>query len=106
MLELIALLAALAICIWTPIEARKVRAGWMRKSFKGSHAEFVAKYRQQLAVIGWVGLVLGIGNLSLGLLGMEDMARQAVKLLAGVIWLAASGISILTRRRLPPPVAA
>ncbi len=102
MLELIALLAAVVVCIWTPIETRKVRGGWMRKNFKGGHAEFVAKYRRQLTVMGWIGLVLGVLNLGLGLLA-DGTTGLVVKLVAGAIWIAAGVVSMASRRLLDSP---
>jgi hypothetical protein len=102
-LELIALLAALALCIWTPIETRKVRSGWVRKNFKGTRDEFMVKYRRQLAVFMWVGLVLGLGNIALALFMPGGDAYQIVKLLAGIIWLAASGVMFASRRALEAP---
>lgn len=105
MLELIALIAAVAVCIWTPIETRKVRDGWVRKNFKGTREEFVTKYRRQLTVIGWVGLVLGALNLVIALVASSEPG-MIVKLIAGVIWLAAGGISMWSRRILDEPRAA
>lgn len=105
MLELIALIAALAVCVWTPIEARKVRDGWMRKNFQGTREEFVTKYRRQLTVIGWVGLVLGTLNLVLALVASSEPG-MIVKLIAGIIWLMAGGISLWCRRILDEPRAA
>jgi len=102
MLELIALVAALVICVWTPIETRKVRDGWMRKNFKGTREEFVTKYRRQLTVIGWVGLVLGALNLVIALIAASEPG-VIVKLIAGIIWLAAGGISLWSRRILDQP---
>ncbi|TWT00308.1 hypothetical protein [Reyranella sp. CPCC 100927] len=102
MLELIALVAALVLCVWTPIETRKVRDGWMRKNFQGTHAEFVAKYRRQLTVIGWVGMVLGTLNLVLAAVAASEPGF-IVKLIAGIIWLVAGGISLWSRRILDEP---
>ncbi|TXL71460.1 hypothetical protein FHP25_29980 [Vineibacter terrae] len=102
MLELIALVAAVVVCIWTPIETRKVRGGWMRKNFKGDHAEFVAKYRRQLTVMSWIGLVLGVLNIALGLVA-DGTAGLVVKLVAGAIWIAAGIVSMTSRRILDLP---
>lgn len=102
MLELITLLAALVLCVWTPIEARKVRSGWMRKNFKGGHAEFVAKYRHQLAVMGWVGLALGILNIGLGALAANE-ASLVVKLVVGGLWIVGGVVSFASRRLLNAP---
>lgn len=102
MLELIALIAALAMCVWTPIETRKVRNGWVRRNFQGTREEFVAKYRRQLTVFFWVGLVLGLGNIALSFVftGEGDGARQTIKLVAGAIWLAAGVVSLVSRQQL------
>jgi hypothetical protein len=105
MLELIALIAALALCVWTPIETRKVRNGWMRKNFRGTPAEFVAAYRRQLKIFVWVGGVLGAGNVVLGLVADAGSPQQIVKIVAGVIWLAAAIVSFVSRRQLDAPMA-
>lgn len=104
MLELIALLAALALCIWTPIETRKVRNGWVRKNFKGTREEFVVKYRRQLTMFIWLGGVLGLGNLALALFTAGGDGYQIAKVVAGAIWLAASIVAFASRRSLDQPV--
>lgn len=103
MLELIALLAAVGLCIWTPIETRKVRNGWVRKKFKGTPAEFVTAYRRQLMVFVWVGGVLGLANIGLGLTMGQDDPGYIVKIVAGVIWLIAGAVSFVSRRQLDAP---
>jgi hypothetical protein len=103
MLEIIALVAALVLCVWTPIETRKVRNGWVRKKFKGTPAEFVTAYRRQLHVFTWVGGVLGLGNITLAAILDAGDPRQIVKIVAGGIWLVAAAISFYSRRQLDVP---
>jgi hypothetical protein len=103
MLEMIALLAALALCVWTPIETRKVRNGWVRKKFKGTPAEFVTAYRRQLRVFTWVGAVLGLGNIALAATIDAGDVRQIVKIVSGAIWLVAAAVSFHSRRQLDTP---
>ncbi len=42
MLELISIVAALALCILIPIEVGEIRGGWVRQSFAGDQARFLA----------------------------------------------------------------
>jgi hypothetical protein len=38
--------------VWTPIQARRVRDGWVRPNFTGTREEFVAKHRRYLKRTG------------------------------------------------------
>ena len=49
MLELIAMVAGIVICVLVPIEVGKIRRGWVRPKFAGDRAKFLAAYRKQLA---------------------------------------------------------
>ena len=48
MLELISIICSLAICILTPIEVHKIRAGRVRKGFAGDRAKHIAAFDKQL----------------------------------------------------------
>jgi hypothetical protein len=79
MLEIIALVAAVVVIVWTPIEAAKVRGGWVRGNFKGTAEDFRARYRKQIAFTGWLGIKLGIA----------------------AAWAAAGAVAFWCRARLP-----
>ena len=111
MLELIALVAAIAVLIMTPIEVGKIQKGWIRKSFKGDHAAFVAAYMKQLKFLTIIGIALGIINIGLGVVETTPYENY-VKYFAGLLWLAVSVVSYLSRNKLaampavPPSTAA
>lgn len=98
MLELIALICAAVLIVWTPIEARKVAGGWVRKRHKGTPEQFRVQYRRQLTLFLWLGLVLGLANIGLGLLLEENATRSMVKLVIGVVWLGVAVSAFLGRR--------
>jgi hypothetical protein len=99
MLELISLACALVICVLTPIEVGKIRAGWVNKKFDGDRDRFIAAYRKQLKMLLWLGVGFGALTIGLGLIE-SNVAEQAFKLVAGVIWFAVAGISLVSQRQL------
>ncbi len=100
MLELIALIGAVILIVWTPIEARRVAGGWVRPKHKGTPEAFRRQYRRQLSVLIWIGVVLGLGNLGLAALPDQDDARRMVKVVIGVLWLGVAISAGVSRRRL------
>ena len=95
MLELIAMVAGLAVCVWLPIEMGKIRKGWVHKKFAGDRPKFLAAYRKQLKMLMWLGLVFGV--LGIGLAAVEDRHGEViVKLIGAVIWFAVSGIAFFS----------
>ena len=105
MFDLISILASLALCIIIPLEASKVRHGWVRKNFVGDRAAFVAAYRKQLRLLIWLGLLFGV--LGVTLAPLEDHARDAtLKVIAGLMWFVVAGLSFFSLRTLESPPAA
>lgn len=98
MLELIAMVCAAVLIVWTPLEARKVAGGWVRPRHKGTAEEFRLRYRRQLTVLVWAGVAFGLGNILLALLVEEDRARGLVRFVAGVLWLGVSVSAVFGRR--------
>lgn len=98
MLELLAMIAAAVLIVWTPIEARKVAGGWVRARHKGTPGEFRLRYRRQLTVLVWAGVAIGAGNILLSLLVDADRARSLARLAMGVLWLGVSGAAVFGRR--------
>ena len=99
MLELIAMIAGLIVCIMMPIEMAKIRKGWVSKKFAGDRPKFLAAYRKQIKMMMWLGLVFGV--LGIGLAAVE--ARQGeviVKLIGAVIWFAVAGIAFVSHGEL------
>jgi hypothetical protein len=100
MLELIALVCAAGLMIWTPIETRKVARGWVRPRHKGTPEQFRIQYRKQLSLFVWLGLAIGLFNIGFALMLEDDQARGLVKLVAGLVWLGAALSCFLSRRHL------
>jgi hypothetical protein len=95
MLELIAMIAGLVVCIMMPIELAKIRKGWVSKKFAGDRPKFLAAYRTQIRALMWVGLVVGVAGL--GLAAVEGQRGEViVKLIGAVIWFAVSGIAFVS----------
>ena len=110
MIELIAIIAGIAVLILTPIEVNKIKNGWMRKNFKGSQADFLVAYRKQLMILTVVGAIFGAFNIFLGVVE-ETPGENYVKYFAAALWFAVSGMSYWGRTQLasvapasvPPP---
>lgn len=99
MLELISIVCSLALCILTPIELHKIRAGRVRKGFAGDRAKYIAAFDRQLTWLMWVGLVFGA--LVLGLAFIEKRPGEAVvKIVAAAIWFAVACITCIAHRQL------
>jgi hypothetical protein len=107
MLELISIVASIAVLILTPIEVGKIQRGWVRKNFKGTPAEFLVAYKRQLTLFVWLGIVLGILDIGLGIVE-ETPYENYVKYFAALLWFGVSGVSYYCRNKLaaaPPPAA-
>ena len=99
MLELIAMVAGLAVCVWLPIEMGKIRKGWVHKKFAGDRPRFLAAYRKQIRTMMWLGLVFGVAGIGMAALA-DQRAEAIVKLIGAAIWLAVSGIAFTSLRTL------
>lgn len=105
MLELIGMIAAAVMIVWTPIETRKVAGGWVRPRHKGAPEAFRSQYRRQLTLFLWLGVVVGIGNVGLAALPDQDDARRIVKAVIGTLWFGVAVSAGLSRRRLDAAMA-
>jgi hypothetical protein len=99
MLEIIIFICAIAACIYTPIEAKKVHNGWVPAKFKGTPEEFRLKYIKQLKTYTWIGFGLGILYAVIGALDAEDGARLAVKLVIAALWILLGVINLTMRKK-------
>jgi hypothetical protein len=69
----ILLAAALVVyAIWTPGRARRIRDGWTSPKYSGRRSEFVARTRSEYTRAGWLGVVVGGGNLVLAVLSFLE----------------------------------
>lgn len=98
MIELIAMICAAVLVVWTPIEARKVAGGWIRKRHKGTPEAFRATYRRQLTILIWVGLAFSVFNIGYAVGFEKDPTRSMVKLVAGLLWVGAIVSAFFGRR--------
>ena len=99
MLELIAMVAGLALCVWLPIEMSKIRKGWVHKKFAGDRPKFLAAYRKQIRTLMWLGLVFGVSGIGLAALA-DQRAESIVKLIGAAIWFSVAGIAFTSLRAL------
>jgi len=99
MLELIALVCGLVLCIYLPIEASKVRSGWVRKNFKGTPEEFRAAYVKQVTYFMWIGVGIGVVDLVLAPLNGER-GDWIFNVISAALWLTVAGISFYAKGQL------
>ena len=99
MLELIAMVAGLAVCLWMPLEMSKIRKGWVHKKFAGDRPKFLAAYRKNIRSLMWLGLVLGVSWIGLAAIA-DQGAASIIKLIGAAIWFAVSGIAFTSLRTL------
>jgi hypothetical protein len=99
MLELIAMVAGLVVCVMMPIEMAKIRKGWVHKKYAGDRPRFLANYRKQTRMLMWLGLVFGVAGIGMAALA-DQRAEAIVKLIGAAIWLAVAGIGFTSLRTL------
>ena len=99
MLELIAMVAGVIVCVMMPIEMGKIRKGWVHKKFAGDRPKFLAAYRKQLKALMWLGLFFGVAGVGLAALA-DHRAESIAKLVGAAIWLAVSGFAFNSLRTL------
>jgi hypothetical protein len=100
MLELISIVCSLVLLVLTPIEVRKIRAGWVREKFKGDRGRFIAAYRKQLMLLTWLGVVFGVLTVGLAFI-QSDPGESTIKIVAGLIWLAVACVCFVSRGMIP-----
>jgi hypothetical protein len=98
MLELIALLAGVVLTVWQPIEARRVAGGWTRPRFRGTREEFLLAYRRQLTMFLWLGVVIAVLNIGMGVLLEDDPARRIARFVTAAVWLGVAASGFVSRR--------
>jgi len=99
MLELIAIIAGVVVCIMMPIELNKIRKGWVHKRFAGDRPKFLATYRKQVRTLMWLGLFFGVAGIGLAALA-DHRVEVIVKLIGAAVWLAVSGFACTSLRAL------
>lgn len=99
MLELIAMVCGLVVCIMMPIELAKIRKGWVHRKYAGDRPKFLAAYRKQVRMLMWLGLFFGLAGIGLAAVA-DRQAESIVKLIGAAIWLAVSGFALNSLRAL------
>ena len=100
MLELIAIVCGFILLFYIPHEANKVRAGWVRKRFKGAPEDFPAAYAKALKSFIITGIVLGCAGLALAPLALEE-GEWVFKLLGAAIWFGVAAVAFHQRGKFP-----
>ena len=99
MLEMIAMVAGLVVCVMMPIEVARIRKGWVHKKYAGDRPRFLAYYRKQIRVLMWLGLFFGVTGIGLAALEAQR-GESIIKLIGAAIWFAVSGIAFTSLRTL------
>jgi hypothetical protein len=99
MLEIISILASLALLVLTPIQTAQICAGKFSPKMKVSPEAFVTAYRKQVNMLVWLGAVFAV--LNFGMMFIPDERGEGiVKGVAAVLWVGVFGVSLYSRQRL------
>jgi hypothetical protein len=99
MIELISIVASIALIILTPIQTSQIVAGKISPKFKGTPAAYVAAFRKQIGLLVWLGAVFAVLNLLLMFIETEP-GEWIFKLIAAVLWAAVAGVSFFSSQKL------
>ena len=107
MLELISILASIALLILTPIQTAQICAGKISPKYKGTPEAFATAFKKQVGMLVWLGGVFAVLNFGLIFISTEP-GEWVVKAIAAVLWLGVCAVSLYSQRRLaafPAPAA-
>jgi hypothetical protein len=99
MIELISILASIALLIVTPIQTAQVCSGKVNPKFKGPPQAYVAAFRKQVGMTAWLGAAFAAVNLLLIFITSEP-GEWIVKAVAAVLWVAVSAVCFVSARKL------
>ena len=99
MLEIISILASLALIVVTPIQTVQICAGKFSPKMKVTPAVFVASFRKQVLMLTWLSAVFGVANIVLMFMETEP-GENIVKGVAAVLWFGVAGVSFYSSRKL------
>lgn len=108
MIELISILASLALLILTPIQTSQICAGKFSPKLKTTPEAYVAAYRRQVNLPVWLGVVFAVLNFGLAFVE-NNPGERIVKFFAAALWIGVAGVSFWSRQRLarlPAPTPA
>ena len=99
MLEIISILASLALIVIAPIQTAQICAGKFSPKMKVTPEVFVASFRKQLVMLTWLGAVFGAVNIVLMFIETEP-GENIVEGVAAALWSGVAGVSFYSSRRL------
>ena len=99
MLELISILASLALIILTPIQTAQVCQGKISPKYKGTPQAYAAAFRKQIRLFVWLGAVFAGLDLVLIFIDPEP-GEWIVKLVGAALWLGVSAVSFYSGQKL------
>jgi hypothetical protein len=99
MLELISILASIALLVVTPMQTAQIRAGKISPNYKGTADAYAAAFCKQIGLLVWLGAVFTVLNLVLIFIATEP-GDWIVNLVAAVLWFGVFAVSLHSRQRL------
>ena len=102
MLQLIGILAMIAVAILAPVEVNRIRAGHVPAKFAGDSGQYAVVFGKQLTYIMWIGIVLGSLFVVVGLIESDPASRLSSFISVPFYYIAAAACW-LSRSRLPQP---
>jgi hypothetical protein len=99
MLEIISILASLALIVVTPMQTAQICAGKFSPKMKVTPAVFVTSFRRQVVMLTWLGALFGVANIVLMFMETEP-GENVVKGVAAALWFGVAGVSFYSSRKL------
>jgi hypothetical protein len=99
MLELISIVASIAVLILTPIQTAQIVQGKVNPKYKGTPEAYAAAFRKQIGLFIWLGVVFAVLDLVLVFIDPEP-GEWIVKLLGAALWLGVAAVSFNSSQKL------
>jgi hypothetical protein len=99
MLELISILASIALLVVTPIQTAQICAGKISPKYRGTPEAYAAVFREQIDLLVCLRVVLAALNLGLIFIATEP-GEWIVNLVAAMLWAGVFAVSFHSRQRL------
>ncbi|MGH6872186.1 MAG: hypothetical protein ACREHE_11830 [Rhizomicrobium sp.] len=99
MVEIVGLIACVIFCIGVPLQVKAIRDGTAFRKAPEKRDMIVAATLKQFSLLSWLGI--GFGVIEIALAFVEDEPGEWMfKLIAGIVWLAASALSFWGKRQI------
>jgi hypothetical protein len=99
MLELISILASIALIVLTPTQTAQICAGKISPKFQGTPQAYAAVYGKQINMLIWLGAVFAVLNIGMIFISPEP-GEWIVKLISSALWAGVAGVSFFSRQKL------